>query len=450
MLLLAVSVAPAIFSRCSTSGSSPAVQLFPALALYFFSRRERSALGARALRREPVAQVGVRVADHRRRDRRSGPVPSELAPGELAIGQVLIQFGVLRRVPARPRLAPRLARSRSRKMQQAMRLAAQREALLHEARAGSRARARASTGRAGSPTRRRRVPARPRDRPRRDGRGLRGGARRRPATPAAVKLLSQRAARRPARTSQRFLREVAHRARRSTRRTSCACSSVGRRPTPMPYLAMERLRGHDLARSPAQRAAMLAERAASSCSPRSAPRIDAAGAAGIVHRDLKPQNLFLADGGDRVEDARLRRRRARRQLGHADAGPRRRHAGVHGARAGARRARSITAPTSTRSPRSRTAGSPGARRSPGATCTTSLYQVVHVDAAPAERARRRSHADVDAVLAIGLAKDPAQRWQRASELAEALRRRGPRRARSARPPARRRRARRHPWGAVRG
>ena len=58
--------------------------------------------------------------------------------------------------------------------------------------------------------------------------------------------------------------------------------------------------------------------------------------------------------------------RARRSRRHAHRGPGRRHAVVHGARAGARRHRRSRAPISTRSPRSRIARSPATRRSPPA------------------------------------------------------------------------------------
>lgn len=67
----------------------------------------------------------------------------------------------------------------------------------------------------------------------------------------------------------------------------------------IPYLAMERLRGHDLAsllrsegRLPTPEiAAVLLEVAAG---------LEVAHAAGIVHRDLKPSNVFRAESGDRA------------------------------------------------------------------------------------------------------------------------------------------------------
>ena len=79
----------------------------------------------------------------------------------------------------------------------------------------------------------------------------------------------------------------------------------------IPYLVMERLRGHDLAHH-LRSGRMSPDGAARDARRRSAPRVEEAWAQGIVHRDLKPQNLFLADAGGGVEGARLRRRRARR------------------------------------------------------------------------------------------------------------------------------------------
>ena len=68
--------------------------------------------------------------------------------------------------------------------------------------------------------------------------------------------------------------------------------------------------------------------------------ITAAAAAGVVHRDLKPQNVFLHRGVWKILDFGVARAIDSRR--HADRGPRRRHAVVHGARAGERAARSIT------------------------------------------------------------------------------------------------------------
>ncbi len=71
---------------------------------------------------------------------------------------------------------------------------------------------------------------------------------------------------------------------------------VGTTTGEIPYIAMERLRGHDLAhqlrkqrRLQLPQAAFLAEQIAAG--------LEAARSAGVVHRDLKPHNVFLSDDG---------------------------------------------------------------------------------------------------------------------------------------------------------
>ena len=66
----------------------------------------------------------------------------------------------------------------------------------------------------------------------------------------------------------------------------------------------------------------------------------AAHAKGIVHRDIKPENLFLTRDGI-AEGARLRRRApaSKRPVTATRPGRHHRHAGLHGARAGARQDR---------------------------------------------------------------------------------------------------------------
>jgi serine/threonine-protein kinase len=62
---------------------------------------------------------------------------------------------------------------------------------------------------------------------------------------------------------------------------------------PLPYLAMERLRGEDLA-SMLRREHRLSTRDLLELVQQVGRGLDAAWAAGVIHRDIKPQNLFLA------------------------------------------------------------------------------------------------------------------------------------------------------------
>jgi serine/threonine-protein kinase len=110
--------------------------------------------------------------------------------------------------------------------------------------------------------------------------------------PAAVKLLTQQALRDAAAVA-RFVREVemASKVRVSN---VAEVLAAGEGPDGEPYLAMERLVGHDLSWHLRRRKSLsidevllLAEQIAAG--------LQAAHAAGIVHRDLKPQNVFLHD-----------------------------------------------------------------------------------------------------------------------------------------------------------
>ena len=132
----------------------------------------------------------------------------------------------------------------------------------------------------------------------------------------------------------------------------------GSRVTKVPYLVMELLKGEPLS--------LLLRREAPLSVPRAievmAPVLSAVGLAhqaGVIHRDLKPPNIFITrshDGRALPEGARLRHRQAHRRrlpdpAAHDGRGLRR-HARVHGARAGAGRAgRSTSGRTNTPSPR---------------------------------------------------------------------------------------------------
>jgi len=70
---------------------------------------------------------------------------------------------------------------------------------------------------------------------------------------------------------------------------------VGTTAGEVPFLAMERLRGHDLAHQ-LRRQRRIQLQAAASLAEQVAAGLEAARVAGIVHRDLKPHNVFL--GGD--------------------------------------------------------------------------------------------------------------------------------------------------------
>jgi serine/threonine-protein kinase len=72
---------------------------------------------------------------------------------------------------------------------------------------------------------------------------------------------------------------------------------VGTTTGEVPFLAMERLRGYDLAHL-LRRQRRLELKAAAALVTQVAAGLDAARAAGIVHRDLKPHNVFFAQPAD--------------------------------------------------------------------------------------------------------------------------------------------------------
>ena len=118
--------------------------------------------------------------------------------------------------------------------------------------------------------------------------------------PAAVKLLRPELVGDPAQRA-RFARELAAgRAIDSPHvvRILAGGDAAGGDPAALalPFVAMERLRGHTLAEL-LRREPRLAGDALAALGRQVGAAIDAAAAAGIVHRDLKPQNLFWCDDG---------------------------------------------------------------------------------------------------------------------------------------------------------
>jgi serine/threonine-protein kinase len=293
MITLGLSVAPAIFIASLYFGILSAVQLFPALALYFFSRREAFSSALALYFTNLIVQgtfaaliISGAVDD-------PGLVRPDLPPVTLAIGHVLLQVGFLCAFLL-GRGTYQASRDAIAKMQKAMLLAAQREALLQEARQDlDRALAIESAGRFTDHTfgnyRLGHV----------IGRGGMGEVYEafhlQTGEPAAVKLLAHRELGNP-QSVERFVREVRTVQKLDSPHVVRVLAASGERDE-IPYLVMERLRGHDLAHhlrsgkmSPQALLEMLAQIGAA---------VEEAWAKGIVHRDLKPQNLFLADGAPR-------------------------------------------------------------------------------------------------------------------------------------------------------
>jgi len=211
---------------------------------------------------------------------------------------------------------------------------------------------------------------------------------------------------------QRFLREL---------RTASAIESpnvvrvldIGEEP--LPHLVMERLHGRDLSSilrdrcvlPPAEVVELLEQVGAG---------ITAAASAGVIHRDLKPQNVFLAGTAWKILDfgvSRLVDTSDTLTAGHLVGTP------------------SYMAPEQARGARVDHRTDLYALAAIAYRCLTGhppfasgdlgdvLYRVIHT---PPRRPSSLAPLadDLDLVLAIGLAKDPADRFETAAELAAAV------------------------------
>ena len=231
---------------------------------------------------------------------------------------------------------------------------------------------------------------------------------------AAVKLLHPGTLADPT-SVQRFLREAQTTARLDTPYI-VRVLEVGTTSGEVPFLAMERLRGNDLAHQ-LRRQRRIQLPGARSIAEQVALGLEAARAAGIVHRDLKPHNIFLAenDGARRwkILDFGVSKSGSHGTLtqGHVVGTPA--YMAPEQARGEDVDHRADVYSLAAILFRSIT-GHPAFT---GKDVPTTLYDVVYrVPTQPSILAPLP--ADIDRVLAIGLAKDPKDRFQTALELAE--------------------------------
>jgi hypothetical protein len=229
----------------------------------------------------------------------------------------------------------------------------------------------------------------------------------------AIKMLAQASLGNPNHV-KRFMREL---------RTAAAVESphvvrvieVGEHP--LPYLVMERLEGatlSDILRErrtlPAAEVIDLIEQVGIG--------ISAAAAAGIVHRDLKPQNVFSDRGTWKVLDfgvARARDDTGTLSAGHIVGTPS--YMAPEQARGDTVDHRSDLYALAAIAYRAVTGHPPFAAKDVAET----LYRVVNTRPTRPTLLAPHLHADVDLVLAIGLAAAAKDRFATAEELAHALR-----------------------------
>ncbi len=195
---------------------------------------------------------------------------------------------------------------------------------------------------------------------------------------------------------------------------------VGYTEGEVPYLAMERLRGRDLAHHLRKHRRLSVNKAVTLVREIGAG-LEAARAAGIVHRDIKPQNLFLAQVGNRsawkILDfgvSKLADHSGTLTKGHvvgtptymapeqAQGGDVDYRADVYGLGAIAFRALTGHPPYS------------------GKDLPTTLYEVVYSMPPRPSALHDSLTEEIDLVLAIALAKKPEDRFASGAELADAL------------------------------
>ncbi len=237
-------------------------------------------------------------------------------------------------------------------------------------------------------------------------------------TRAAIKLLNAAALAIPGQLA-RFYREAQAAAHLASPHI-VQLLAVSSADDPVPYLAMERLRGRNLSeilrerhRLPIAEVVELVQQVARG--------LELARGAGIVHRDIKPQNLFHAEVGSgarvwKILDfgvSQLGDHHGTLTKGHVVGTPM--YMAPEQARGDAVDHRCDGLALATVAYRALTGHPPYS----GKDVPTILYNVVYrVPACPSEVVKLPR--DVDRVLAIGLAKRPDDRFATAVELADAL------------------------------
>ncbi|MBA3456417.1 MAG: serine/threonine protein kinase [Deltaproteobacteria bacterium] len=231
---------------------------------------------------------------------------------------------------------------------------------------------------------------------------------------AAVKLLHQGTLADPT-SVQRFIREA-----QTAAKLDCPyvvrVLEVGTTAGEIPFLAMERLRGHDLAHQLRRQRRLQLVTARTVCE-QVAIGLEAARAAGIVHRDLKPHNIFHAEEAGarrwKILDFGVSKSGGSGTLtqGHVVGTPA--YMAPEQARGEDVDHRADVYSLAAILYRSIT-GHPAFT---GKDVPTTLYEVVYrIPSQPSVLAPVPS--DIDRVLAIGLAKDPKDRFETALDLAE--------------------------------
>ncbi|HEY6876725.1 MAG TPA: serine/threonine-protein kinase [Polyangiales bacterium] len=235
--------------------------------------------------------------------------------------------------------------------------------------------------------------------------------------PAAVKLLQREAIANPD-VLVRFAREAKAAAALNSPNV-VRVLEVADEDAPVPYLAMERLRGEDLA-GMLRREHQLSPRELLDLVRQVSNGLEEARRMGVIHRDIKPQNLFLARGESGTSLWKVLDFGVSKLVGHG----------------------SLTQSQLIGTPEymapEQAAGDPLDHRTDLYSLTAVLYRCLVSRAPYAESSLMvlihklvnkmptrpsslaRVSPDLEAFLAIGLAKSPAQRFESAAELTQAF------------------------------
>ncbi len=237
---------------------------------------------------------------------------------------------------------------------------------------------------------------------------------------AAVKLILSTAVDDPL-LMQRFLRE-GEAASKLRAPNVVQIYEVGKMDDGAPYLAMELLRGHDLAWHLRKRGQLSLDEVISFVD-QVAAGLEAARVAGVVHRDLKPQNLFLAQQLNASPVWKILDFGVSRLAGSAGTLTKDVIVGTPGYMSPEQAAGTTTTHRSDQFAFGAVAYRALTGEPPFAAADTpqTLYQVVYRNPLRPSSLVAGLPPDIDLVLAIALAKDPADRFESALEMAKAMR-----------------------------
>lgn len=237
------------------------------------------------------------------------------------------------------------------------------------------------------------------------------------AQPAAAKVLHPHVLAKPS-SVERFVREAKAASALRSKHAIEIYDSSGPDDEP-PYIIMERLTGHDLAHHLRQVGSLSVDEVVLLCRQVGSV-LDLAAHKGIVHRDIKPQNLFFStqSGVDMWKVLDFGTSKLSENSGTLTQG---RVVGTPSYMTPQQACGEDVDPAADRYSLAAIAYRCLTGRAPytGKDLPTTLYSVVY-GTPPQPSLRSEVHPAVDGVLAVGMAKDPTQRFATSAAFADAL------------------------------